>query len=162
MVLEIESAAPLFEANVVLGQNVFDVKSTDYSNKFVVMIFYPVDFTTQAAKELKNFSEKIEEFNKLNVQIFGISTDSTFTHLAWGRTPGVTGVENLKIPLIADKSHEVTRAFEMLNERDGRAFKGLYIIDNTDTIRHISIFDDCVDPNVDEIIQQIKLLQSKK
>ena len=114
---------------------------SDYKDKYVVLLFYPFDFTYVCPTELIAFSDNISKFNELNTVVLGISTDSHFTHLAWLKTKREEGgIEQLSYPLIADISKEISRSYGVLVEdRDdelfGAALRGLFIIDGKGKVR---------------------------
>ena len=95
--------APDFSAVAVVGEEFKNVKLSDYRGKYVVLFFYPLDFTFVCPTEIIAFSDKIEEFHKRGAEVLGVSVDSQFSHLAWIRTPRAEGgLGGLKYPLVAD------------------------------------------------------------
>ena len=108
-----------------------------------MLLFYPFDFTYVCPTELISFSEKMHEFDNLNTKVFGISTDSHFSHLAWINTPRKQGgVGKLNYPLISDFSKQISRDFGFLvedsqDELNGAALRGLVIINDKGIVRHV-------------------------
>lgn len=159
--------APMFKAKAVLHDKFVDVSLEEYSKKgmWTVLLFYPFDFTFVCPTEIISFSEKNEEFAKIKTQVLAISTDSHHTHLAWVRTPrSEGGVGDLSIPLVADTSKTISKAYGVLvdDEHDdmyGAALRGLFIIDPNGLLRSIQVNDDQVGRSVEETIRLLQAFQ---
>ena len=128
--------APNFEnVQSVLDFEFSTVSLKDFKGSYLVMVFYPFDFTYVCPTELIAFSDAIVKFNKVNAKVVGISTDSHHTHLAWTKTGRHNGgVGNLEIPLLADISKDISRSYGVLvedptDELYGAALRGIFIID---------------------------------
>ena len=107
-----------------------NVKLSDYSGQWVVLLFYPLDFTFVCPTELTTFSDRYEDFEGIGAEIIGVSTDSAYSHRAWLQTPREKGgVEGLKYPLAADVTKNVSRGYGVLIEDKGVALRGLFVID---------------------------------
>mmetsp|Transcript_20157 Transcript_20157/g.61194 ORF Transcript_20157/g.61194 Transcript_20157/m.61194 type:complete len:162 (+) Transcript_20157:401-886(+) len=128
------SSAPSFSAKAVIEDGFIDVSMSDYEGKWLVLFFYPFDFTFVCPTEIVSFSDAIGEFKAINTEVAAISTDSHHTHLAWTRTAREDGgVGKLDIPLIADTSKVISRQYGVLvtDEEDdmfGAALRGLFIM----------------------------------
>lgn len=110
--------------------------------------------------EIIAFSDRAEEFRRINTEVIGVSTDSHFTHLAWINTPRKQGgLGELNIPLLADKSMNVSRAYGVLDEESGIPFRGLYIIDGQQKLRQITVNDLPVGRSVDETLRLVQAFQ---
>jgi peroxiredoxin (alkyl hydroperoxide reductase subunit C) len=138
----------------------------DLKGKWVVLIFYPFDFTYVCPTELIAFSESIEEFKKLGAEVLGISCDSHFTHLAWLKTPRSEGGlgQSIAYPLVADISKQISRDYGVLvtDENDpmrGASIRGMFILDDKHVVRSVQINDDAVGRNVQEAIRLIQGFQ---
>ena len=157
--------SPYWSAIAVENEKFVKKSSSDYKGKYLIMLFYPFDFTYVCPTELIAFSESIDKFREINAEVVGISTDSHFTHLAWIRTPRKKGgVGEMNIPLVADISKKISRNFGILveNELDdlfGAPLRGLFIIDDKGIIRSYTINDAPVGRSVDETIRLIKAFQ---
>jgi alkyl hydroperoxide reductase subunit AhpC len=159
--------APTFKAKAVIDDKFIDVSLKEYidAKKWVVMLFYPFDFTFVCPTEILSFSGKNTEFQGLNAQVLAISTDSHHTHLAWSRTSRPDGgVGKLEIPLVADISKKISADYGVLvdDENDGMygaALRGLFIIDPSGLVRHIQVNDDAVGRSVDETIRILQAFQ---
>ena len=134
--------APDF-ANVkaVMNKEFIDVSLKDYRGKYVVLLFYPFDFTYVCPTELIAFSEAQADFKEVNANVLGVSTDSHFTHLAWVNTPRTDGgLGQIEYPLLADISKDMSRNYNVLVENPsdpmyGAALRGIFIIDGDGKLR---------------------------
>ncbi|KAH7430585.1 hypothetical protein KP509_08G004700 [Ceratopteris richardii] len=153
--------APDFEAEAVLDHEFVKVKLSNYrGKKYVVLFFYPLDFTFVCPTEITAFSDRYEEFEKLNTEVLGISTDSVFSHLAWiqiDRRSG--GLGELKYPLVADLTKTITRSYNVLIPSQGIGLRGLFIIDKDGIIQHVTINNLAIGRNVDEALRTLKAVQ---
>jgi len=157
--------APAFKGKAVVGDKFVDVSLEDYKGAYVVLLFYPFDFTYVCPTELIAFSEAHNEFAKTNAKVLGISVDSHFTHLAWtklSRNQG--GLGHINYPLFADVSKDMSRDYGVLVEDPedglyGASLRGLFIIDGTGKIRHVQVNDEQVGRSVDETLRLIKAFQ---
>jgi len=159
--------APTFSAQAVIGEKFERVSLQQYlkKEKWVVLLFYPYDFTFVCPTEILSFSAAQAEFAALQTQVLAISTDSHHTHLAWIRTKKEDGgLGPVDIPLVADTSKQISRAYGVLVEDEndpmyGAALRGLFVIDPSGKIRALTVHDDQVGRNVDEVLRLIKAFQ---
>jgi len=152
--------APEFETMAVKDGEFKSVKLADYKGKYVVLFFWPRDFTFVCPTEIIAFSDRVEEFRKANCEVLGVSTDSHFTHFAWIQQPRKEGgLGNMNIPLLADPSHKITREYGILEEELGLAFRGLFIIDGKGILRQITVNDLPVGRDVDETLRLVQAFQ---
>jgi alkyl hydroperoxide reductase subunit AhpC len=156
----VQKEAPGFKAQAVMPDGSFkEVNLADYRGKYVVLFFYPLDFTFVCPTEIIAFSEAAGEFEKLNAQVLGVSVDSHFTHLAWRGTPrSQGGLGDIKYPLVADLNKEIARAYDVLLP-GGIALRGLFLIDKSGTVRHQVVNDLPLGRSVDEALRMVKALQ---
>ena len=137
-----------------------DVKLTDYAGRYLVLLFYPLDFTFVCPTEIIAFSDRANEFKALGSQVVGISTDSPFTHLAWINTPRKQGgLGHLNIPLLSDLTHQISKDYGVYLEHLGHSLRGLFIIDGKGIVRQITMNDLPVGRSVDETIRLIQAFQ---
>lgn len=138
-----------------------DVKLKDYKGRWVVLLFYPLDFTFVCPTELMAFSDRYEEFQGIGADIIGVSTDSVYSHRAWIKTPrDKGGVEGLKYPLAADATKSVSRDYGVLIEDRGIALRGLFIIDPEGTLRYKVVHDLNIGRSAEETLRVIQALQT--
>jgi peroxiredoxin (alkyl hydroperoxide reductase subunit C) len=154
--------APDFTAAAVLadGSIVADFSLSDYAGQYVVLFFYPLDFTFVCPTELIAFSKRIKEFEDRGVQVIGCSIDSQFTHAAWRNTAVEDGgIGAVAYPLVADVKHQICQAYDVEFEAAGVAFRGSFLIDKEGTVRHQVVNDLPLGRNVDEMLRMIDALQ---
>jgi peroxiredoxin 2/4 len=152
--------APQFQAKAVIKDKIIeDFSLSDYTGQYVVFFFYPLDFTFVCPTELHAFQDKLKEFEKRGAQIVGCSVDSCFSHLAWLGTPKAKGgIQGVSYPLVSDLQKNIARAFHVLKEEDGIAYRGLFLIDKHGVIRHQLVNDLPLGRSVDEALRLIDAL----
>ncbi|KAG5678956.1 hypothetical protein PVAND_008574 [Polypedilum vanderplanki] len=156
----LQKPAPEFKATAVVNGSFKEISLADYKGKYLVLFFYPLDFTFVCPTEIIAFSERVDDFRKINCEIVGVSTDSHFTHLAWINTPRKEGgLGNITYPLLADKSMEISKAYGVLDEASGIPFRGLFIIDGNQNLRQITMNDLPVGRSVDETLRLVEAFQ---
>ncbi|KAF8362978.1 prdx-2 [Pristionchus pacificus] len=157
--------APDFTAQAVVDGEFKSVSLKDYKGKYVILFFYPLDFTFVCPTEIIAFSERFEEFKKLNVAVLAASTDSVFSHLAWINQPRKHGgLGEMQIPVLADTNHQISRDYGVLKEDEvekntGIAYRGLFIIDPQGILRQITVNDLPVGRSVDETLRLVQAFQ---
>lgn len=138
-----------------------NVKLADYKGKWLVLLFYPLDFTFVCPTELTTFSDRYEDFEAIGADIIGISTDSVFSHRAWINTPREqNGIADLKYPLAADVTKQVARDYGVLIEEQGIALRGLFVIDPEGILRYKVVHDLNVGRSAEETLRVIQALQT--
>lgn len=153
-------AAPEFKAKAVIdGQIVSDFSLTQYRGQYVVLFFYPLDFTFVCPTELHAFQDELEEFEKRGAQVIGCSVDSCYTHLAWLNTPkNKGGIEGVDYPLISDLNKTIAKDYDVLMEEEGIAYRGLFLIDKEGKVRHQVVNDLPLGRSVEEAIRILDAL----
>ncbi|AKG23136.1 peroxiredoxin [Calothrix sp. 336/3] len=158
--LRVGQQAPDFTATAVADQEFKTIKLSDYRGKYVVLFFYPLDFTFVCPTEITAFSDRYEEFKKLNTEILGVSVDSEFSHLAWIQTDRKSGgVGDLSYPLVSDIKKEISSAYNVLDPAAGIALRGLFIIDKDGIIQHATINNLAFGRSVDETVRTLQAIQ---
>jgi peroxiredoxin (alkyl hydroperoxide reductase subunit C) len=138
-----------------------NVKLSDYKGKWLVLLFYPLDFTFVCPTELTTFSDRYDDFEGIGAEVIGVSTDSVFSHRAWLQTTrDKGGVEGLRYPLASDQTKDVSRAYGVLIENQGIALRGLFVIDPEGTLRYAVIHDLNVGRSAEETLRVIQALQT--
>ena len=160
MAVLVGKAAPDFTAVAVHGNNeIKPLKMSDYKGKYVVLFFYPLDFTFVCPSELIAFDHRLAEFKARNVEVIGCSIDSMFTHLAWKNTSvDKGGIGQVGYPLVADMNHAICKAYDVENA-DGLALRGSFLIDKTGTVQHQVINNLPLGRDIDEMLRVIDALQ---
>ena len=132
--------APYFTATAVVDQEFKEIKLSQYRGKYVVLFFYPLDFTFVCPTEITAFSDRYSDFTSRNTEVLGVSVDSQFSHLAWVQTERKNGgLGDIAYPLVADLKKEIASAYNVLDEEAGIALRGLFIIDPQGVIMHSTI-----------------------
>ncbi len=138
-----------------------NVKLSDYAGKWLVLLFYPLDFTFVCPTELTAFSDRIEELNGIGAEVIGISTDSVHSHRAWIKTPREqNGVAGMNYPLASDVGGKLARAYNILVEDEGIALRGLYIINPEGILQYAVVHDLNIGRSVDETLRVLQGLQT--
>ncbi|MCE2982270.1 MAG: peroxiredoxin [Parachlamydia sp.] len=152
--------APQIKAKAVVGGAITnDFSLQHYAGQYVVLFFYPLDFTFVCPTELHAFQEKLEEFEKRHAQVIGCSVDSCYTHLAWLNTPKTKGgIEGVDYPLISDLNKTISQDYDVLMAHEGIAYRGLFLIDKEGIVRHQIVNDLPLGRSVDEALRMLDAL----
>ena len=151
--------APDFSLDAVCNGQFRTASLEDYKKKWLVVFFYPLDFTFVCPTEILAFSDRINEFKKLGAEVVGVSIDSKFTHLAWCNTPrNQGGIADLSYPLLADLNKKMATDYGVLAE-GGVALRGLFIIDPDGVVQHATINNLGVGRSVDETLRVLQAFQ---
>ena len=157
----VQKTAPNFSAEAVLPDGSFkQIQLSDYKGKWVVLFFYPLDFTFVCPTEILAFSDAKPQFDAVGAQILGVSVDSAFTHLAWTNTPRKDGgIQGLTYPLVADLNKSIARDYGVLIEEAGIALRGLFVINPEGKVEVATVHNLPVGRSVDETLRVIKAFQ---
>lgn len=148
-----------FSAQALMADGSFkEVKLADYRGKWLVVFFYPLDFTFVCPTEIQGFNKNLEQFKKLNAEVVACSTDSVYSHKAWVEKD----LGKVQFPILGDTSHQVSRTFNVLLEDKGIALRGTFIIDPNGVLRSAVVNDLPVGRSVDETIRTLQALQTGK
>ena len=138
-----------------------NVQLDEYKGRWLVLLFYPLDFTFVCPTELTTFSDRYDDFVGVGADVIGVSTDSVHSHRAWLKTPKEKGgVEGLRYPLAADITKEVSRNYGVLIEDKGIALRGLFVIDPEGVLRYKVVHDLNVGRSAEETLRVIQALQT--
>lgn len=160
MCVLVQKPAPDFTAQAVMPDGSFqEINLSDYRGQYVLLFFYPLDFTFVCPTEIIAFSEAAERFEALGVKIIGASVDSQFSHFAWRETPrDKGGIGPIKYPLVADLNKKIATDYDVLLE-GGVALRGLFLIDKEGVVRHQVVNDLPLGRSVDEALRMVEALQ---
>ncbi len=160
MCLLVTKEAPDFTAKAVMPDNsIADLKLSSYRGKYVLLFFYPLDFTFVCPTEIIAFDKALDKFKAKGVEVIGCSIDSHYTHLAWKNTPrNQGGIGNVQYPLVADLDKSISRNYQVLLDA-GIALRGLFLIDKAGIVRHAVINDLPLGRSVDEALRVVEALQ---
>jgi len=152
--------APTFKAQAVFENNTIEeLDLSSYRGKYVVLFFYPLDFTFVCPSEIIAFDKKLDAFREKNAEVIGVSVDSQYTHFAWKNTPvDQGGIGQVRYPLVADLNKNIARDYGVLVD-DAVALRGLFLIDKKGIVRHELVNDLPLGRNVDEALRILDALQ---
>lgn len=156
----VTQAAPDFKAEAVLPDNTFgEISLSSYRGKYVILFFYPLDFTFVCPSEILAFNKRLGDFKAKNCEVIGVSVDSKYTHLAWKNTPvDQGGIGNIQYPLVQDLNKSIARSYGILFN-ESVALRGLFLIDPSGKIRHAIINDLPFGRNVSEALRMVDAVQ---
>jgi peroxiredoxin (alkyl hydroperoxide reductase subunit C) len=157
----VQKPAPDFKATAVVNGQFKDINLSTYrGDKYVVLYFYPLDFTFVCPTEIIAFNDKVKEFEKRNAIILGVSVDSQYTHLAWINTPRKQGgLGGLDYPLVSDLTKKIAADYGVLTADGAVALRGLFLIDREGLVRHELVNDLPIGRSVDEALRVLDALQ---
>lgn len=166
MTVRVGQPAPCFEVQAYdrtkdnSDKQFSTVKLSDFKGKWVCLYFYPLDFTFVCPTEIISFDENVPAFTKRDCVLLTASTDSVYSHKGWCDShPGLKGLHHL---MLADTNHQLSKAYDVLDEAQGIAYRGVYLIDPKGTVRWLTVNDLGVGRNVDEVIRVLDALQTDK
>eukprot|EP01083_Nonionella_stella_P033089 90598_1 len=153
----IDKPAPDFDCVALMPNQTFEnIKLSNLKGKWVVLFFYPMDFTFVCPTEICEFSDKSTDFDKINCRVIGASVDSQYAHFAWSNVPrNQGGIGQLNIPLLADVSRTLSTDYGVLLE-EGHTCRATFIIDPNGVVRHMQMNDPPVGRNIDEILRLVQ------
>ncbi|MEQ1920863.1 MAG: peroxiredoxin [Pyrinomonadaceae bacterium] len=141
-----------------LGEN---VQLSDYKGKWLIMLFYPLDFTGVCSTDLTHFSARFDEFSSINTEVLGVSTDSAHSHRAWLQMPKEQrGIGEIKFPIASDAGGKLSRQYNILIEEANISMRGLFIIDPDGVLQHASVNTPAIGRSVDETLRVLQAIQS--
>ncbi len=160
MTVLVAKEAPDFKAQAVMPDNSFqEISLSDYKGQYVVLFFYPLDFTFVCPSEIIAFDHRLEEFKKRNVEVIAVSIDSHFSHLAWKNTEiNKGGIGNVQFPMVADIDKSVTDAYDM-RTGPGIALRGSFLIDKEGVVQHQVVNNLSLGRDIDEMLRLVDALQ---
>ena len=160
MAVLVTKQAPDFTADAVMKDGSFgSITLSKLQGKYVLLFFYPLDFTFVCPTEIIAFSDRVKEFNSLGVEVIGVSIDSKFSHLAWRNLPrNQGGIGAIDYALVADLSKQISRDYDVLHG-ETVALRGLFLIDKAGVVRHQVVNDLPLGRSVDEALRMVKALQ---
>jgi alkyl hydroperoxide reductase subunit AhpC len=156
MAAHVQQPAPDFKTEAVVNGAFKEVSLSDYKGKWLILFFYPLDFTFVCPTEILAFNDRAPEFQKIGCEVVAASIDSKFSHLAWTNTPRKEGgIQGVTIPLLADVTKKIAADYGVLLP-DGVALRGLFVIDPKGVVRSITINDLPIGRSVDEALRVVQ------
>jgi peroxiredoxin 2/4 len=154
--VQVGQPAPGFFLEGTLDEQFVEVRLDDYAGSWVVLFFYPLDFTFVCPTEIQGFAARLGEFEALGAKVLGCSVDSKYSHLAWAEKE----LGKLGFPLLSDMTREVMSAYGVLLEDKGHALRGTFIIDPEGVLRYSVVHDNSVGRSTDELLRVLQALQT--
>lgn len=155
---QVAQPAPIFEEMTTYHQGEYKTASLkDYAGKWLVLFFYPRDFTFICPTEIQEFGRLYEEFKKLNCEVIGASTDSKESHKAWYETDA--RLKDVKFPIIADTTQELSDIYNVLDD-EGASQRGTFVIDPDGILKFMLVSADSVGRNIPEMLRVVEALQT--
>lgn len=155
MFAKVGKPAPNFTTQGVFGDEFQKVSLEDFRGKWVVLAFYPLDFTFVCPTEITGFDMAYDKFQEMNTEVMTISVDSVHSHKAWKKDLG-----DLKLGMLEDMTKEISRKYGVLIEEQGIALRGTFVIDPDGVLKMSMIHDLSVGRNVDEVIRVVQACQT--
>lgn len=150
-------AIPDFALDIYQNEQFSRAKLSEFRNKWLVLFFYPADFTFVCPTELEEVANKYEQLKSMNVEVISVSTDTTFVHKAWhDQSPAI---KKIKFPMAADPTGNLTRSFGVYIEEEGLARRGTFIIDPSGVLKAFEVHDNSIGRNAEELVRKIQAAQ---
>jgi alkyl hydroperoxide reductase subunit AhpC len=154
----IDRNAPDFEADAYLNGEFKKVRLSDYKGKWVVLFFYPADYTFVCPTEIAGFADDYEKFKSKNCDVLSVSSDTVHVHKAW--TESDPRINKVRYPMLADRTGAIARAYAVYNDTTGNAFRGLFIINPEGVVKYEVITADSVGRSTEETFRVLCALQN--
>jgi NADH-dependent peroxiredoxin subunit C len=152
--VNINEKAPEFNENAFVDGEIKKISLSDYKGKWVVLFFYPADFTFVCPTELGELADKYEKIKSLGAEVISVSTDTAFVHKAWHDNSET--IKKIKYPMLADPAHRVSKAYWTLIENEGITLRATYLIDPEGVIKAFEFHNNDMGRNIDEIIRRLE------
>lgn len=153
----INTRIPEFKVQAYHNGEFKTITDKDVLGKWAIFFFYPADFTFVCPTELEDMAEKYEQFKKLGVEVYSVSTDSHFVHKAWHDTSD--SIKKIQYPMLADPTGVLTRAFGVMIENDGMAYRGTFVANPEGMIKLVEIQDNSIGRNAEELLRRVEAAQ---
>lgn len=155
--IKLNIPAPSFRAMAYHKDDFKEISLEDYKGKFVVLFFYPADFTFVCPTELEDMAAHYESLKESGVEVLSVSTDTHFVHKAWHDASET--IKKIKFPMVADPEHKISNAYEVLRDEGGVADRATFIIDPEGVIKSIEITDEPIGRNAEELVRKVQALE---
>ena len=153
----INSQVKPFKNQAYQNGKFFEVTEATLKGKWSLFVFYPADFTFVCPTELEDLADHYAEFQKLGIEVYGVSTDTHFAHKAWAETS--PAISKVKYPLLGDPTHVLARNFDVLIEEEGLAYRGTFLIDPEGKIKFAEVNDNGIGREALETLRKAKAAQ---
>ena len=156
----INEPAPTFETQVFHKGEIKDLKLEELKGKWVVLLFYPADFTFVCPTELGAVADKYEELQKMNTEVLSVSTDTAFVHKAWADNSPT--IKKIKFPMVADPTGKICQSYGTYIEAEGLSLRGTFIIDPEGILKAYELHDNSIGRSSEELVRKIQAAQFVK
>lgn len=146
-----------FKVQAYVNDSFKEVSQEDLKGKWSIFFFYPADFTFVCPTELGDMADKYEEFQKMGVEVYSVSTDTHFTHKAWHDASET--IKRIKYPMLADPTGQLSKDFGVYIPEDGLAYRGTFLINPEGQIKLAEVNDNGIGRNADELLRKVKAAQ---
>lgn len=153
----INTKVPEFKSQAYHNDSFITVTNKDLAGKWAIFFFYPADFTFVCPTELVDMAEKYEEFKKMGVEVYSVSTDTHFAHKGWHDAS--ESIKKIKYPMLADPTGALSKAFGVYIEEEGLAYRGTFLVDPDGHIKLAEINDNGIGRNADELMRKVQAAQ---
>ena len=154
---KINQPAPLFSAKALYHNDTKTINLTDYRGKWVVLVFYPADFTFICPTELGDLADHYEEFQKLHTEVLSVSTDTVFVHKAWHDNSNT--IAKIKFPMLADPTGNICKAYGTYISEEGLSLRGTFIVDPDGILKAFELHDNSIGRSSTELLRKVKAAQ---
>ncbi|MGM5481597.1 MAG: alkyl hydroperoxide reductase subunit C [Nanobdellota archaeon] len=155
--VKLNEKAPEFKAQAYTDNTFKEVSLEEYKGKFIVMFFYPADFTFVCPTELEDMADHYDEIQKLGTEVLSVSTDTHFVHKAWHDNSDAIG--KIQFPMLGDPLHKISTAYNVLRDEEGLADRATIIIDPDGIVKAIEVTDEPIGRNAKELIRKLQALK---
>ena len=153
----INAKVPEFRVQAYHNGEFIEVSNKDIEGKWAIFFFYPADFTFVCPTELEDLQDKYEKLKEMGVEVFSVSTDSHFVHKAWHDTSD--RIKKIEYPMLADPTGLLARAFGVMIEEDGMAYRGTFVVNPEGYVKIVEINDNNIGRNADELLRKVEAAQ---
>ena len=155
--IKLNVKAPLFKAKALHDKSFVDIDLEDYNGKYVILFFYPKDFTFVCPTELEDMADHYDKIKELGGEVLSVSTDTEVVHLAWHNDSKAIG--KIKFPMVADPTHEISKAYDVLRDGEGVADRATIVIDPSGMIKFVEVTDEGVGRNAEELVRKLEAMK---
>lgn len=159
-ICEINKLAPAFNAEAFVDNNIKKISLSDYRGKWVVLFFYPADFTFICPTELGELADRYEELKQLGAEVISVSTDTAFVHKAWWDNSQT--IRKIKFPMLADPTGAVCKAYGTYIQEEGLSLRGTFLIDPEGTLKAFELHDNSIGRSAEELIRKLQAAKHVK
>lgn len=152
--IKINNLAPEFSSEAFVDEDIKKISLSDFKGKWVILFFYPADFTFICPTELGELADKYEKFKELNAEIISISTDTAFVHKAWHDSSPL--IKKIKYPMLADPTHKISKEYETLIENQGLSLRATFLIDPHGILKAFEFHNNDIGRSSEELIRKLE------